>query len=122
MRASRANDLDLVKLLVDKGADAKAVDANGRTALFYVVSEAKVDLKLVRFLCEAGVAVDAGEWGTGTTPLMCAVKMGHFRVVEFLRGNGSDVNARDLYRKTPLMYAEPFDYDAMRCALGLAES
>ncbi|KAJ9450835.1 hypothetical protein DIPPA_17279 [Diplonema papillatum] len=65
MRASRANDLDLVKLLVDKGADAKAVDANGRTALFYVVSEAKVDLKLVRFLCEAGVAVDAGEWGTG---------------------------------------------------------
>ena len=57
MPAACGGHLDVVKFLIDKGADVKAKDNTGRTALTYAALRGNLDV--VKFLIEKGLDVKA---------------------------------------------------------------
>ena len=59
---------------------------------------------MVRFLLEAGAAVDARD-NDGKTPLMVAALAGHKEIAEILVAAGADIDAKNSFGWTPLMEA-----------------
>jgi ankyrin repeat protein len=120
MIAANTSSLDAVKLLVQEGADLRAQDKKGRTALTYakqatfkrVVAylerayekqDAAGALTLreaaatgtayrVKALLDAGAHIEEGD-EHGQTPLMLAVAAGHVELVQMLCAAGANVHA-----------------------------
>jgi ankyrin repeat protein len=115
---------EIVRKLLGKGADPKAVDHNGWTTL----NAAAIgnDTATIRMLVDAGVDVNApdsaGPNYFGSTPLMNAAQNGNLAAVKLLLAAGAKVNAVASREKatqvknghvalggfTPLMLAAPF--------------
>jgi len=94
--ASYSSSIEMVELLIDKGAD---VNAGLWTALHGAVSEGRRDI--VELLIQKGADVNAGPW----TALHSAVNEGRKDIAEVLLANGADLNAKDKRGYTPLYYA-----------------
>jgi len=90
---------EIVRQMLAAGADARAVDVRGSTALHAAVAEPS----LVKLLIAHGAEVDARN-RFGATPLMIASQQGA-QSIEPLVAAGADVNATDKRGATPLMYA-----------------
>lgn len=84
MIASLRGNLDLVKLLVYRGAD---VNKTGWTPLHYAASGGHT--QVMRFLLDKNAYIDAAS-PSGNTPLMMAVLYGSEDSVEYLLGQGAD--------------------------------
>jgi ankyrin repeat protein len=106
-----ANDsLEVVQTLLDAGADARAVDSYGYTALLFAAANGSLDV--VNVLIKAGVDVNAAttlsrgsDSSRGLTPLIFAVVNNSNEVVRALIQAGASVNASDAQGLTVLMYA-----------------
>ena len=111
--ASRQGHLQVVKLLLDRGADVNAKGELGRTALMEAsgreteLMEASESghLEIVKFLLAKGADVNAqkdlGRW----TALMSAAAGGNVEIVQALLDKGADINAKNYQGWTPLMWA-----------------
>ncbi len=125
---------DIVKLLFKNGAGSNNGDDFGSSILEYAVEKGdmpfvkeiigtakkegknlsagalieaarKGELKMVKFLIEAGISVDDKEhWGS-ETPLMKASYYGKLDVVKYLLEAGADIKARDYRGNTALLHA-----------------
>ena len=91
VEASRSNNVKLVRLLLEIGADINRANSAGETPL-YVASEMS-NVEMVRILLEKGADINKAE-SNGQTPLMIAVASGHFEVVEVLLEYGANLNAK----------------------------
>ena len=83
--------------LLDKGADVKAQDEEGRTALMMISMEYRPDriiLPCAEALLKAGADINARD-RTGRTPLMYAVRHRQRATVNFLLQHGADPLAKD---------------------------
>ncbi len=89
-RPDTASALDMVRLLLDKGASPNARDGDGRTAL--AVAADQGDLEVVKLLLDRGAEVNARDY-EGTTPLMIAALRGDPNMVELLLDKGADLHA-----------------------------
>ena len=85
MAASMAGYLDVVKVLVEAGADVNSKGLGGGTALFGAA--AKGHRQVVRFLIDQKADVNT-EFENGLTPLQIARAMGHTQVVQILEAAG----------------------------------
>lgn len=85
---------DVVKFLLDAGADVNLADKNGCTALHIAAQEN--DPTLCRLLVEAGARVDARD-SYGSTPLAKAVSTskGRGEVITYLLSVGADPDIRN---------------------------
>ena len=133
--ASRNGQLEIVKYLVEHGADLNAKDEDNETA--FILASKCGHLGIAKFLVETGADVNAeGKFGwtaliyasrrgnlemvkylvenvanvnskydKGWTALMFASENGNLEIVKYLLQNGSDVNAKYENRWTALMYA-----------------
>jgi|GEM_PF-6764724 len=97
------NQVEIVKLLIAKGANVKSKDEYAKTALHYVNSK---DIALL--LLAHGADVNACD-GEGLTPLHQAVKENRVKIAELLILKGADVNARDKALWSPLHYVRSKD-------------
>ena len=89
---ANAGSLETVRLLVSKGADAKAVGAAGRTGL--IMAAGANDLDMVRYFIEQGANVNAVNTTdiSGHTALMAAAAQNNTAMVRLLLDKGADVN------------------------------
>ena len=126
MRAAFAADVELVTLLLDRGADPKIVSRDGETMLSAAAGLAFIHgyhrgkspeerLQVVKLFVGLGNDVNQPD-DYGITPLMAAANDGNIGVIRYLIEAGADLGAHDLGKKNdgqfgssvePLM---PIDY------------
>ncbi|KAK3939988.1 Serine/threonine-protein phosphatase 6 regulatory ankyrin repeat subunit A [Diplogelasinospora grovesii] len=88
---------DLVRLLVDRGADVSAGDEYGDTALHRAARGANIEEK------------DRG----GQTPLYQAAWQGHEAIVRLLLDKGANIEEKDQNGRTPLLWAAERGHEAI---------
>ena len=88
--AAMRGDWDLVKLLIEEGADVNAAQGDGMTALHWVAERG--DVEIAKLLISAGANAKAGTRIGGYTPLHLAAKRAHRGIAALLLGAGGDAD------------------------------
>ncbi len=119
---SRAAGVDMLRLLVEHGADVNAVSGDlAITPLFEAVMSG--DIGKVGFLVEAGADVNQeamGEVMDGITPIAVAADAGSDDLLTFFLERGADTNATSKYRESVLRSPSFFPtVNTVRLALAL---
>jgi predicted LPLAT superfamily acyltransferase len=97
-----AETVEVVRVMLDHGADVNAKSKNDHTALMMAATGGKTNI--VKVLLVAGADVNARD-KRGSTALMAAASLGYASTVEALLTAGADVNAQDQVGETALMKA-----------------
>jgi len=100
--ACRGVHFEMLKFLVEKGADVNAKDNEGMTPLHSLAE--KAHSQGIAFLLANKAEVNA-QSGFRDTPLHYAVQSGNADVVKLLLDNGADPTARNNMRSTALIRA-----------------
>ena len=90
---------DVVKLLLDAGADVDEQICFGRTSLWWAAAGGNKDMTIL--LLDAGARINVADKG-GVTPLHEAVSLHDIGMVQLLIERGALPNAVDIYGRTPL--------------------
>jgi len=101
--ACRGVHFEIIKYLVDKGADLNATDVNGMIPLHSVASRGHAEA--VRFLIEKGSLVNVQSIYDSGTPLHYATENGFNNVVSILLDNGARCDLKNKFENTPLHVA-----------------
>ncbi|KAM0497400.1 hypothetical protein ACHAP8_006892 [Fusarium lateritium] len=100
--AARFGRVETFHILVDHGADVKAISAGYNGIHMATIGQAK---SLIRFFVQEGVAIDARTMDEGSTALIRAVRDGYPQIVSLLIKLGADVNASNNIGWTSLHFA-----------------
>ena len=100
--ASRRGHADVVQLLLEHGAEAKARDRLRRTPLLLASHNGHAEV--ARVLLENGADTEDQD-NRNRTPLLLASADGHVEVARVLFEYGADKEARDYEKRTPLLLA-----------------
>jgi ankyrin repeat protein len=110
MRAARSGDVEVMKLLLDHGADPKLANKDGVTALSVAAGMGYTDsnrgtepqaLEAVRLCVSLGLDVNAAT-DKGETPMLGAARRGANTIIQYLVDNGAKINAGNKQGITPL--------------------
>ena len=108
MYAARAGNVDLVRHLVNIGANVNAIDKLQTSVIDHAAranAPEKDKIEIIKFLLEKNANVDGNlEW-TLFSPLMAAVEKNNVQLVKFLINNNANVNAKNAYGNTVLAIA-----------------
>ncbi|KAL7802906.1 ankyrin repeat-containing domain protein [Trichoderma afarasin] len=106
---------DVVKQLLEKGADVNAVDQNGYSPL--ISASESGHFEVAKLLIEHGATINVRD-SKGATPLFKAAASGFVELVQLLIDKGADIEARGNSNKTPLLAAASTGYaDVVRLLL-----
>jgi len=105
--ASGAGCLDVVALLLQRGADPNIQDSGRHTPLYRVANECGLEAgpEIVRALVRAGADVNACGGVTKATPLHMAARRGFVGIASALLDCGAALQAKDSKGDTPLKRA-----------------
>lgn len=102
--------VDMVALLIDKGASVDETDIQGESAIHYAVRSGEV--ACVQLLLERGADINAASEG-GETPLTVAAAFGLRPIAEFLLERGADVRKRTRRGATALHLAAEENHEEL---------
>ena len=107
---------ETVKLLLDAGADVKAVNTDGVSVMFNAASD--TDLAVIRALIARGAPMNIANTKNGYTPLMFAVRMrGKLELIRLLVDSGADVHVTGKDGVTAMSLAEKWGEADVRAYL-----
>ncbi|RYP14268.1 hypothetical protein DL765_006497 [Monosporascus sp. GIB2] len=111
--AVETGDVEVVKLLLNRGADVAIANKDGWTPLIAASSKGHIDM--VRLLLATnGVNTNLRDNKSGQTPLNWAAANGYETVVQLLLDtNKVDINSRDNNSRTPLQWAVERGYETI---------
>ena len=92
--AAWRNAIENVALLIERGADLRACNKGGETAIHVAAQEGHI--VIVRMLLDADVEVDIRDRLKDETPLLKAARRNHLPVLQLLQERGADLRARNL--------------------------
>lgn len=87
--ASRMGNVEMVQMLLSKGARLEALGGEGQTALFQAVKRGNTEV--VKVLIKAGAKLNFAE-PSGVSCVMAAAQLGHVAVAKLLVEAGADIN------------------------------
>ena len=99
LAVSKPNNLEMVRFLIDNGANISTTDNNGETPLYNALSNDEVETATI--LLEHGATLVVQNIN-GQTPLHKAVSVVNLEMVRLLLEHGADVAAQDNKGETPL--------------------
>jgi len=105
--AAFGGHLDIVKYLIEKGADLHATNKNNGTPLHAAASNGK--LNVVEYLIEEKKVNLEVQDKDGNTSLSLAARGGHLDVVEYLVEKGANLSVTNKSGNTPMYEAMSFD-------------
>lgn len=94
--------LEMVKLLVSKGAKVDAADEDNATPLMNAVDNGYFEI--AQYLVSQGANVNVKTKEGGVTPLHLAVYKGNMQMAEYLLSKKAKVNEKTAANQTPLMF------------------
>lgn len=100
-------DIDRIKILLDRGIDINIKDNKGYSALSYAIINQQTDI--MKILIENGISVNQTN-STGQTPIQLILRnfpenrYNIINMIDILIKNGVDINTEDGNADTPLMY------------------
>ncbi len=97
-------DLEMVKLLLSRGADINETNLFGCTALINAAQNHRSDKEITEFLLDRGADINAGNQYEQTLLHMAAIR-GDKEMAEFLLDKGADIEMKDNEKFTPLRTA-----------------
>lgn len=100
--AARGVHYDILKYLVEKGADVNAKDNNSVTPLLSVTSRAH--LEAVKLLINSGADINISN-NEGSYPIHMAAHYGFKDAIELFLVKGISIEILDNYKRTPLLIA-----------------
>ncbi len=101
--AIKRSNRNMVRRLLDMGAEVTIIDQNGWTLLHHAASSKKCRC-VIELLLNRGLDINACT-PDGLTPLMLAAQKGHALIMELLIDRGAFINETDAQGKTPLIHA-----------------
>ncbi|XP_046867950.1 protein TANC2 isoform X4 [Drosophila willistoni] len=101
--AGRHGCVDVINILLSRGAQINARNRQGFTALWLAVKEGH--LSVVEQLLQRGALLDEHLGENRKTPLMIAAEEGHLELLELLLARGSNLEAQDHEGFTALSWA-----------------
>ena len=101
--AARTRSVSAVRALLAAGADVRATDSDGRTALHYAIRAKRREMVLM-LVNEFGADINA-RTNDGRTPLYIAVGFDFLEIARLLVRMGADVEAKTREGVTPLIEA-----------------
>ena len=105
IRAAGQDDLDLVKMLLERGADLAHRSEGNSKATVMQAAVGNCRPKMVAFLVERGASLDERSGGMGAPLLHTAAGVGCIELVEWLLAQGADVRAKNAYGDSTLYAA-----------------
>ena len=118
LAAGNGGDIEMVKFLVENGANVNASNSHGETAMMRAVHSQNVEI--IDFLASKGANVNAkcfNDADSDMTALMHAAFVGNIKIVEALIRNRADVNAKSAKGATALFTAEHKGYTEIAALL-----
>ena len=100
--AVQRNNVDKVKLLLDRGVNIESKDHNNQTPLWWAARKDEIDM--VRLLLYRGADVNSKD-NNNQTPLWWAARNNKMDIFKLLFYRGADVNSKDNNNQTPLLWA-----------------
>jgi ankyrin repeat protein len=101
--ACSGGHLNIVELLVQKGADLNVQDQDSRTPLHLACDGGH--LNIVELLVQKGADLNVQDHAIPGLPFTWHVDGGHLNIVELLVQKGADLNVQDEDSRTPLHLA-----------------
>ena len=101
MIAVYKKDYDMVKYLLDKGANPNTANNENKTALMIAIANNNFDIS--KLLIQQGANINTKD-EYSYTALMRAAMRGDYEMVKFLLENGADANTKDNYGNTVLYH------------------
>lgn len=96
---------DLVRIMLNKGADPNAVNSSGACCLHFACYRESASMPVAKVLLKCGANPDIAESTYGCTPLHYCAGTGDISFVKLLLSYGAQINALDSYNYTCVDYA-----------------
>jgi hypothetical protein len=96
---------DLVRIMLNKGADANAVNTSGACCLHFACYRESASIGVAKILLKNGANPDVAESTFGCTPLHYCAGTGDINFCKLLLSYGAQINALDYYNYTCVDYA-----------------
>jgi len=97
---------DLVRMMLNKGADPNAVNSSGACCLHFACYRESASFQVAKVLLQNGANPDVAESTFGCTPLHYCAGTGDIKFCKLLLSYGAQITSRDYYNYTCVDYAK----------------